>query len=140
MGRAEVFEHTADLGLKIVASDLVDLFQTAATGLFDVIVANADQIQVMGTERIELVGESAEDLLIDWLNELIFRSETRRRLYSRFDIAVDDAGRHLEGTVGGEPIDRARHVLDHEVKAATRHALSVRHERGEWVAEVILDI
>ena len=42
MGHAETFEHTADLGLRVVGDDLADLFQTAATGLFDVIVANRE--------------------------------------------------------------------------------------------------
>jgi SHS2 domain-containing protein len=30
--------------------------------------------------------------------------------------------------------------LDHEVKAATRHGLSLRPEQGDLVAEVIVDI
>ena len=40
MGRSETFDHTADLGLRIHAADLADLFRTAALGLFDIIVAN----------------------------------------------------------------------------------------------------
>jgi SHS2 domain-containing protein len=44
------------------------------------------------------------------------------------------------GQLGGESIDRVRHILDHEVKAATRHGLSVRRDPKGWVAEVILDI
>jgi SHS2 domain-containing protein len=79
-------------------------------------------------------------LLVLWLNELIFRCETRRRLYVRFDLQIDEAGRNLEATIGGEPIDRTRHLLDHEVKAATHHGLSLRREEAGWVAEVILDI
>ncbi len=30
MGRSETFEHTADLGLRVFAADLPDLFRTAA--------------------------------------------------------------------------------------------------------------
>ena len=84
--------------------------------------------------------ETTEDLFFDWLNELIFQSETKHRLYTRFDVAVDTSGCRLEATIGGEPIDRARHLLDHEVKAATRHGSELRAEQGGWVAEVILDI
>lgn len=140
MGRTETFEHTADLGLRVFAADLPDLFRTAGEGLFDVIVANRGDVQVVVTDSVSLVAEITEDLLFLWLNELIFLSETQHRLYTRFDVALDPDGCRLEGTIGGEPIDRTRHVLDHEVKAATRHGLSVRAEQGEWVAEVILDI
>src|SRR5260370_22273690 len=106
MGRSDTFEHTADLGLRVFAADLADLFRTAGEGLFDVIVANRGAIQVVESERVSLAAESAEDLLVEWLNELIFRCETRHRLYSRFDVALDEAGRQLEATIGGEPIDR----------------------------------
>ena len=140
MGRSETFEHTADVGLRVFAADLPDLFRSAGEGLFDVIVANRGDVQVVVSDSVSLVAEITEDLLFLWLNELIFLSETQHRLYTRFDVALDPDGCRLEATIGGEPIDRTRHVLDHEVKAATRHGLSVRAEQGEWVAEVILDI
>ncbi len=140
MGRSETFEHTADLGLRVFAADLPDLFRTAGHGLFDVIVANRGDVQVVATESVSLIAESAEELLFNWLNELIFLSETKHHLYTQVDVAIDATGCRLEATIGGEPIDCGRHVLDHEVKAATRHRLSLRSEQGGWVAEVILDI
>lgn len=140
MGRSETFEHTADLGLRIFAADLPDLFRTAGEALFDVIAANRENVKVVANDPVSLSAETTEDLLFDWLNELIFLSETRHRLYTQFDVTLDVTGRHLSGTIGGEPIDRARHLLDHEVKAATRHGLSVRPMDGGWIAEVIVDI
>ncbi len=140
MGHAETFEHTADLGLRVVGEDLSDLFQTAAIGLFDVIIANREAVRAQETEQVELTADCPEDLLLQWLNELIFRCETRHRLYGGFAVAIDDSGRRLEATISGEPIDRTRHLLDHEVKAATRHGLFVEHRDNGWVAELILDI
>jgi SHS2 domain-containing protein len=140
MGRSETFEHTADLGLRIFATDLPDLFRTAGEALFDVIVANRSDVRVAETELVSLTAESIADLLVQWLNELIFRCETRHRLYTQFDATLDENSRRLEATIGGEPIDRGRHVLDHEVKAATRHELSLQQVAGGWVAEVIVDI
>jgi SHS2 domain-containing protein len=140
MGRFETYDHTADLGLRVFAPDLDDLFRTAAAGLFDVIVANREDVRIVETEPVRLSASSTDDLLVDWLNELIFRCETQHRLYAQFDVAIDETGCLLEGKIGGEPIDRQRHILDHEVKAATRHGLSLRRKDDEWVAEVIVDI
>ena len=141
MGRAETFDHTADLGLRILGDDLADLFRTAAEGLFDVIVANRDQVQVVETEPVSLEAESTEDLLVDWLNELDL-SIARPSIGSTGGSTSSSTTRAVASTatIGGEPIDRGRHVLDHEVKAATRHGLSLRPENGGWAAEVILDI
>ncbi len=140
MGRVETFDHTADLGLRILADDLIDLFETAAVGLFDVIVANREYVQASETEQITLQADSPADLLVEWLNELIYRSETRHRLYSSFTVELDEPGCRLTATIRGEPIDRNRHILDHEVKAATRHGLILQKEADGWVAEVIVDI
>jgi len=140
VGRAEVFDHTADLGLRIAADDLSDLFRTAAEGLFDVITADRSTIGPRESEAVELAADSPEQLLVDWLNELIFRVETRHALYARFDVRVADDGRSLRGSIAGEPMDVDRHVLDHEVKAATHHGLVLEPHGDGWRAEVIVDI
>jgi SHS2 domain-containing protein len=140
MGTVETFEHTADVGLRIRGSDLDDVFRTAAEGVFDYIVANRPEVRVDATEPLSLSAESPLDLLVAWLNELIFRSETRHQLYARFDVRVAPDGTSLEATIGGEPVDASRHVLDHEVKAVTHHGETLVREGDGWRAELILDI
>ncbi|AMV37264.1 hypothetical protein VT85_07515 [Planctomyces sp. SH-PL62] len=140
MGSVEVFDHTADLGLRITAPDLDDLFRSAAEGLFDVVTADRSTIQAREEEAVELTSDSSERLLVDWLNELIFRVETRHSLYARFDVHVAPDGRSLTAVITGEPIDPDRHELDHEVKAATYHGLVLERKDAGWFAEVIVDI
>jgi SHS2 domain-containing protein len=140
MGTLETFDHTADVGLRIHAPTLDDLFRTAAEGVFDYIVVNRADVRVESVEEVALRADSPADLLVAWLNELIFRAETKHRLYARFDVHVAPDGRGLRAELGGEPIDRDRHELDHEVKAATHHGATLRPEGSGWFAEVILDI
>lgn len=140
MGRIETFDHTADVGLRIEGADLDDLFRTAAEGLIGYVVVNREEVRAAESEPVDLREDGSAELLAAWLGELIFRVETRHRLYSGFDVRVEDEGRRLVGTIVGEPIDRNRHVLDHEVKAVTRHGLRLDRLLGGWVAEVILDI
>ncbi len=140
LGTIQTFDHTADVGFRVQAEGLDDLFRTSAEGLFDYIVANRDRVQVQSTESVDLRADSTEDLLIAWLNELIFRCETRHLLFTEFDIRIAPDGLGLHAEIGGEPIDRDRHELDHEVKAVTYHGASLRQEGETWVAELILDI
>jgi SHS2 domain-containing protein len=140
LGTVETFDHTADVGLRITSTELSDLFKTAAEGVFDYIVANREQVRVEHVESVSLGAESAEDLLLGWLSELIFRSETTHQLFTEFDVQVAEDGQSLEARIGGEPIDRERHMLDHEVKAVTHHGLVLRRDGEAWFAEVILDI
>lgn len=134
----ETFEHTADLGLRVRAADLDTLFAEAARGLFSIIVANLDQVRPVESVDFKIVGDAPELLLFDWLSELIYTFETRRLLLSQFDVRVGQGG--LTATARGEPIDRGRHDLDHEVKAITYHGLKLEREDQGWLAEVIVDI
>ena len=140
MGTIELFDHTADVGLIVRGHDLDDLFRTAASAVFGYVVDNLDEVRVDRVESVAMTAESTADLFFSWLNDLIFRSETEHVLYCRFDVKVAADGLSMTGEIGGEAIDRARHVLDHEVKAVTRHAFAVERDGDDWVAELILDI
>jgi SHS2 domain-containing protein len=140
LGTVETFDHTADVGLRVRGADLNDLFRTAAEGVFDYIVVNRAEVRAEEHESVSLDADSTEELLAAWLNELIFRCETKHRLFSRFDVRVADEGRSLQAEIAGEPIDRDRHILDHEVKAVTHHGLTLQRAGSGWLAELILDI
>jgi SHS2 domain-containing protein len=134
----EVFDHTADLGLRVRAADLNSLLADAARGLFSVLVANLDQVRPVQEKAYDIAGTEHDYLLFDWLTELLYTFETEKLVLCQFDVRVDADGLHA--TCRGEPIDRQRHILDHEVKAITYHELKVSRENGGWMAEVIVDI
>ena len=85
-----------------------------------------------------MAGDDREFLLFDWLKELLYRFDGEHLLFGRFEVRVTAAG--LTGTAWGEPLDPARHVLLHEVKAITYHELKVEKTGDGWLAEVIVDI
>jgi SHS2 domain-containing protein len=134
----ETFEHTADLGLRVRAATLDALFADAARGLFSMIVPDLESVRPQESLALEVRGEPSELLLLDWLSELLYTYETRRLLLVQFDVSVGETG--IAATVRGEPIDPARHALDHEVKAITYHGLKLERRDDGWLAEVIVDI
>jgi len=134
----EIFEHTADVGLRARAADLNELFRDAARALFSVIVADPEAIRPVQQFDFQLAGQRHDDLLFDWLAELLYTVDTRRVLLCDFEVSVNQSG--LTATARGEPIDRQRHELDMEVKAITYHGLTVRREGDGWLAEVIVDV
>ena len=140
MASVEMFDHTADVGLRVSAESLNALFQIAAEALFDYIVVNRCDVAEDLVEVVNLDAESPADLLAKWLNELIFRSETMHRLYTRFDVTVDNECLTLSAEIRGEAMDLDRHILDHEVKAVTQHGLALMRTETGWIAELILDI
>ncbi len=134
----ETFEHTADLGLRAQAADLNTLFSEMAQALFAAIVEDPAQIQAQSEQELIIPGTDREFLLFDWLRELLYRFDAEHWLYACFTVRIDDTG--LTATIAGEPLDRSRHELQHEVKAITYHGLRVEPTDVGWLAEVIVDI
>ena len=134
----ETFEHTADLGLRIRAPDLKTLFADAGRGLTSIIAANLERIEPVCEIPLGVDGNRRDDLLFDWLNEILYLFESEHLLLSQFEVHFEVDG--LQATARGEPFDESRHQLEHEVKAITYHGLKVEQTPDGWLAEVIVDI
>jgi SHS2 domain-containing protein len=134
----ETFEHTADLGLRIRAADLDTLFVEAGQALFETIVDDLESVRPEKRVDITLAGAAYDYLLFDWLKELLYHFDAEHLLFGRFEAKVTAEG--LIGSAWGEPLDRTRHNLEHEVKAITNHGLRVQRAEDGWLAEVIVDI
>jgi SHS2 domain-containing protein len=134
----ETFEHTADLGLRVQAANLDTLFAEAGLCLFSAIVEDLSTVVAAQELDVRLAGTDREYLLFDWLRTLLYHFDAEHWLFSRFEVHVQDDG--LVGAAWGEPLDRSRHELSHEVKAITYHGLKVERTQDGWLAEVIVDI
>jgi len=140
MSGYEVFEHTADVGLRITADGLEQLFSEAGRGAASLIVENPEAIEPRQTVRIELESEDLVGLFVDWLRELIYRFETEHLLLNEFRIELSNDRRQLRADCRGETADWTRHRPDNELKAVTYHDLKVEQTPDGWEAEVIFDI
>lgn len=134
----ETFDHTADIGLRIIAPDLDTLFADAARGLFSLIVENLEEVRPVREVNFFIEGEDKAFLLFDWLSELLYTFDSERLVFSEFEVEV--AGPGLTALSKGEPLDLGRHRVSHEVKAITYHGLKVEQTKDGWLAEVIVDI
>ena len=134
----ETFEHTADLGLRIRAADLDTLYVEAAQALFETIIPDLASVRPVKKIDVVLAGDDREFLLFDWLKQLLYHFDAAHLLLGKFEAHVREDG--MTGSAWGEPVDRTRHVLEHEVKAITYHALRVERDGDQWLAEVIVDI
>jgi SHS2 domain-containing protein len=138
----ETFDHTTDLGLRVDADSLSELFAEAAVGLTSLIVADVGTVESSQQRTFEVSSPDLEYLYFDWLSELLYLFESDGWLTA--NASVEISGNSLRGVVRGETCSETRHRRSHEVKAITYHGLSVlptERDGGQvWSAEVIVDI
>jgi SHS2 domain-containing protein len=133
--RHRFLEHTGEVEVHIEAPDLASLLEEAAHALAELMSEDAGGPSTESPERIELAAADRETLLVDWLDELVFRS----------DVAIDDLGdvrvdRATERTLAATVRGRAPSSPRTAVKAATWHRLSVRDTPNGLEATVVLDV
>lgn len=136
MKRYELIEHTADVGVKAYGKSLSEAFEHAAKGMFD-IITDTSTIESLGEYKIMLEAPDLEQLLVDWLSQLLFLNGAYSLVFGTFKVTI--TGNHLSARVLGEKYDTKKHRMGVEIKAVTYHMLQV-HEKDPLFVQVLFDI
>jgi SHS2 domain-containing protein len=135
----EVIDHTADLALRFRGATLEQLFEHAARGLFEYNIADVDQLAPSAERTLELRAAADDELLVDWLNELLFLLDARGEVHAWPHLDRVAAGA-LNGRSKYWQLERAAERRRNPVKAATYHDLLLERTDSGWVAEVLFDL
>ncbi len=138
MKRYEQFPHTADIGVRVYGKDLKELFENAAFSMFD-IIADLEGLKSSFTQDFELEAQNSEELLVAWLDELLYNFYTKSIIFFKFDI-VELAENRLKARAYGRSVGENRNRLKAEIKAATYHNLKINKTAEGYAVEIIFDI
>lgn len=134
----EIIDHTADVAIAAYGADLKEAFANAAYALFSLIV-DLDGVGDGTCREVEVTAGDRAELLVAWLNELIYICEVESILFRRFEIGeLNETG--LRASCYGEKIDPERHRIKVGVKAATYHMLRVEERAKGYRVQVLFDI
>ena len=133
-----ILDHTADLGVSITGSGLIDLFENAGRTLLHLMFRvrpdkKADLVQ------ISISGNDLADLMNKWLSEILY-------LYAGENLVV--TGTNIDSlspisliaTLKTSPFNPKFHKIIREIKAVTYHQIAVTNENDIWTARVIFDL
>lgn len=137
-GDFSVGPHSADLELTFRAGTLKELFAAAARSTLDYIVPGPGRGR-RATRVVELEAPGREELLVAWLNEVLYRLEVEGVKYDRYRFR-SLGRRRLKAEISGAGLDLARRAAGPGIKAATYHNLVVEKTGGAWEARVIFDL
>lgn len=133
--------HTADVMFESYGKTVEKLFENSALAVEEIMV-KLDTIGDSEHYEITLQADSLENLLYDFLSELIFVKDTDGLLFKKFDVVILHKNKKYEllAKCGGEFIDRNKHELMDDAKAITKHMFEIKQENGKWIAKVLVDI
>ncbi|HEX8795791.1 MAG TPA: archease [Polyangiaceae bacterium] len=128
-------DHVGEVQLRLGAASLPGVFEEAARALAELMCAEGGEPEGEPVP-VRIGAPDREALLAAWIDELVFLSETHKRVWveARIERLTD---RELVAVVRGfEPA-----ALRTQVKAATLHGLTIREtDDGRCEATVVLDV
>lgn len=138
MERFRILEHTADVGFEAFGSTREEVFANAAGALMNLIV-EVESVAPGETVTVEIHGPDPENVLVNWLSELIYLHDAEGWLFRDFEIRRlrDDS---LRALARGEKFQQSKHRIKLLVKAITYHQLALEKSATGWRAQVYVDI
>ena len=134
-------DHTGDIAVSVTGRGVSQLFADASAAFTDSITT-LDRVEPKRPEEVDLDAPELDLLLVDFLSELLYRFDTRGWLtrHAEVELHEKDGGWTLQGTLRGERLDPARHLIKVLIKAVTYHGLHVEQADGLWSATIVFDI
>jgi len=136
MKKYEIIDHTADICIKANGKNITECFENAAIAMFDIITDNS-KVDSFGQYDIHLESTDLEQLLVDFLSDLLFLNSAKNLVFGFFKVKIEN--NHLSAQIFGEEYNTSKHNIGVEIKAVTYHMLEV-HDKKPFYVQVLFDI
>jgi SHS2 domain-containing protein len=139
----ELRDHTADVAVEATGETLDAVFGAVADGMA---AAMCEEIPADGDRfSLTVTAEGREQLLFDYLDELIYERDVRGVLPVDNEASVSvpaasettDGEWHVDATARGVPLDR---VTARDLKAVTYSEMDLSETDDGWHAYVVFDV
>lgn len=137
----KILEHPADLKIQTFGKDLPEIFVNMALAVAgqQLGIDDPENFPKSDEQKEEIVVESAdiELLLVDWLNEILYRSDASGKVYVDFEVTqFSESPPKIAARISGAPFAAPKE----DIKAATYHGVEIKKSKGIWETTVLFDI
>lgn len=133
-----ITNHQNELAVRITGNSQADLFVNSAVALFDV-MADVEKVEVKERLPLEVEGDDRDELIVNWLRELLYLYQSGGYLLKEFKITeVKDTV--VKAEVCGEKTDPDRHEIKQEIATVAEHKSRMKKTGNQWIAQVIFEL
>ncbi|HZD40945.1 MAG TPA: archease [Terriglobales bacterium] len=136
--RYRVTTRQSELAVKIFGTSQGALFVNSAWALFDV-MTDVDKIEIRDRLPLEVEGADRDDLMVNWMRELLYLYQGSGYLLKEFHIREAKDTR-VVAEVCGEKIDPDRHEIKQEIAAVAYHQSRMDKTGDQWTAQLIFEL
>ena len=128
----------ADVAFEAKGDNLNEVFEACGDAVFETI-ANLETLGDTETYTYTSENENVEDLLYDFLEEIIYLKDTESLIFKECNVIIKENNK-IEVKFIGDKINQEKQELNTDVKAVTMHMFSLKKEKEGYRARIVLDI
>jgi SHS2 domain-containing protein len=128
---------TSDVKFEATGANLNELFASAAEAVCSVL-SDIKKVKAVRSVHAEVKAKDEQDLLFDWLSQVIALVDIEGMFFSRFEVDVAKDGRSLKAKCFGDDAKPENSLT--VVKSVTYHDFSLKKAAKGYKATVVLDI
>lgn len=130
---------TGDAEFIVKAKSLGELLVEAGKALVG-LMYDPEKLEKARGLDIEAEGEDPENLVYNWLSEILFLQDTENFFFRDFSVSIENKGDKLiaRGKGFGQPGDPS--LVEAYVKAVTLHNFYVKKTPEGWEARIAVDL
>lgn len=132
----EELDHTADIRLRVKSPTPDSLFEETTLAMMKIIYGESRPGVL--EKALQLSAENMDNLLLDFLSEVLFLSEVDNIVFS--SVTVHITGNSLRALLAGEPFDPERHRGGTEIKGISYSGLRIFKEDEGYVLDILFDV
>ena len=136
--RYRILTRSSDLAIKVFGKSQEELFANSAFALFD-LMTDVDKIEVQDRLPLEVEGVDRDDLMVNWVRELLYLYQGSGYLLKEFKV-LEAKETYVRGEVSGEKYDPDRHEIQREFRSVVFHQSRMEKTGDQWTAQVIFEI
>jgi SHS2 domain-containing protein len=136
--RYRITPHHSELAVKVFGSSQAELFQNSGWALFDV-TTDIEKIEQKDCVPLEVEGTDLDDLLVNWVRELLYLYQGSGYLLKEFRI-TELGDKLVKAEACGEKIDPDRHEIKKEIVAIAYDKSRMVKTGDQWIAQLIFEV
>ena len=122
-------EHMTDAFIEVTGNTLDEAFENAAISVVDTMI-DINSVEEKRHKKIEIIAKDLNNLLYNWLEEIIILTITEGFAARRFSVTLTKNGEYsLVANIDGEEIDFKKHNFKLEIKSPTFHLMEIKQEK-----------
>jgi SHS2 domain-containing protein len=122
-------EHMTDAFIEVTGNTLEEAFENAGISVVDTMI-DINLVEEKRHKKIEIIAKDLNNLLYNWLEEIIILTITDGFAAKRFSVKLTKNGKYgLVANINGEEIDFKKHHFKLEIKSPTFHLMEIKQEK-----------